>query len=163
MSQLWSGSHIRRANSVSTPGSHRTLEPRGRASNRRSPPDSAWEEGEREAAEFLSQLPATDSDISLSVLEFSKSWFDTIYLGDRLFTHELNLLWECGSEKCPVQRCESQLWFCQCCLWQQARNLRHWCFGDTVRDHTCLGGRHVGKHLVVLKHINASCRKISLH
>lgn len=29
MSQLWSGSHIRRANSVSTPGSHRTLEPGG--------------------------------------------------------------------------------------------------------------------------------------
>lgn len=73
MSQLWSGSHIRRANSVSTPGSHRTLEPRGRASNRRSPPDSAWEEGEREAAEFLSQLPATDSDslISLSLFFFN--------------------------------------------------------------------------------------------
>lgn len=35
MSQLWSGSHIRRANSVSTPGSHRTLEPGGVGSFKR--------------------------------------------------------------------------------------------------------------------------------
>lgn len=158
MSQLWSGSHIRRANSVSTPGSHRTLEPRGRASNRRSPPDYAWEEGEQESAEFLSQLPASVSgtDLSFSMQQTFASSFHTIYRGWHLCYWLFFPAWTelavgkeisqsnsiCGWEQGTVQTCESRFCCCQRCPWQQAWKLCHW-YCDI-----CLSGRYDTKILV---------------
>lgn len=115
MSQLWSGSHIRRANSVSAPGSHRTPEPRGRTSNTRSPPwlcqRGRWTGGSRDPA------PTHSERSCLSFLKLSKHLHEdmTPFGCNDTFSclHELHWVWgkeiskKCKAELCTLQRCES--------------------------------------------------------
>lgn len=126
--------------------------------------------GKREAAEFLSQLPATHSVISLSFFKFSK--LNTIYLGWHLLLFGFGFFrmsWTCcgkkrsaaqcnaiwGWEQCTAQRCESHFCFCQPCPWQQSMesvSLVRLVLWSTAGDDTCLSARHVTKHLAILWH-----------